>query len=209
MTLPPQYGHAFFPVKYFLSSYRALSDGQAAVRHLEEYLQSSEVRLSDWKVIWIGACAILRASIDLFKVDRRSCICRGIREEIRLEWKSIVEHKEDHRIFWDFLRKERNNILHQYEWVAYETWMDQDGNSQPARLTILSIKPEDVKLVLMMRGGPYKGRNSLELLNESAEWVQARIYSAIRRAGFDPDEPRNAIDFERPPPIPPGKRLLG
>ena len=37
-----------------------------------------------------------------------------------------------------------------------------------------------------MRGGLYEGHNSLELLKESAEWLEARIDSAFSRAGFDP-----------------------
>ncbi len=48
-----------------------------------------------------------------------------------------------------------------------------------------------------MRGGSYKNRNSLDLLKESAEWVEARIYGAIRRAGFDPDEYRNLVNFQK------------
>jgi hypothetical protein len=201
MTVPLKYGNIHVPVKYFLTSYRALSDGKTGVRHLEEYIQSSTFLLSEWKVIWIGACTLLRTSIDLFQVDTKSCINQKIREEIRSEWESIKEKKEDHPIFWEFLRKERNNILHEYEWAAYEVWMDQDGTTRPARMSLLDIKPKDTSSVLIMRGGPYKDRDSLDLLKESAEWVEARIYGAIRRAGFDPDENRNLVSFQKRPPM--------
>ena len=200
MTVPLKYRNIYMPVKYFLTSYGALSDGKTGVRLLEEHLQSATILLSEWKVIWIGACALLRTSIDLFQVDAKSCINQKIREEIRAEWNSIKQ-KEDHPIFWKFLQKERNNILHEYEWAAYEMWMDQDGNTRPARISLLSMKPKDVNHVLVMRGGPYKDRNSLDLLKESAEWVEARIYSAIRRAGFDPDEDRNLVTFQKRPPV--------
>ena len=87
-------------------------------------------------------------------------------------------------------------------------WMDQDGTTRrPARISLLGIKPEDVNSVLVMRGGRYKDRDSLELLKESAEWVEARIYGAITRAGFDPDENRNAVNFQKRPPA--EKTLLG
>ena len=141
---------------------------------------------------------MLRTSIDLFQVDAKSCINLKIREEISSEWKSIKEDKENHQIFWNFLRKERNNIIHEYEWAAYEVWMNQDGTIRPTRISILSVKPEDTRAVLAMRNGPYKNRDSLDLLKESAEWAEARIYAAIRRAGFDPDEERNLRNFERP-----------
>ncbi len=201
MTVPPKFGNIYTPVKYFLTSYRALSDGKTGVRLLEEHLQSATILLSEWKVIWIGACSLLRTAIDLFQVDAKSCINQKIREEIGTEWNSIGQNKEHHPIFWEFLRKERDNILHEYEWAAYEMWMDQDGNTRPARMSLLSMKPKDVTHVLVMRGGPYKDRNSLDLLKESVEWVEARIYGAIRRAGFDPDENRNLVTFQERPPV--------
>ncbi len=209
MTLPAEFRNQYFPVKYALKSYGALSDGKAGVRHLEEYLQSSEFLWSDWKVIWIGACALLRTSITLFQIDARSCINKRIREEISSEWDSIKKNRDDHAIFWEFLRKERNIILKQYEWPAYEMWMNEDGTIRPpARMTLLSVKPKDAKSVLIMRSGPFKDRNSLDLLQESAEWVEERIFGSIRRAGFDPDEQRNLVTFEKPPPAPPGGVIL-
>jgi len=188
------------PVKLFLISYRALSDGNGGIGLLEKHLETVSFPLSEWKVIWIGTCALLRTAIDLFRVDAKSCINREIRDQLRSEWKSIEENKEDHPIFWKFLQKERNNIIHQYEWTAYEAWMDQDGTTRPARMTALSIKPKDAEPVLAMRGGAYDGRNSLDLLKESAQWVEARIFDAVRRAGFDPDEERNLVNFQTRPP---------
>lgn len=207
MTIPRKYANTYLPVKYFLTSYRALSDGKTGVRHLEEQLKSSKFYLSEWKVLWIGACTLLRTSIDLFKVDAKSCINKKIREEIRSEWESIKSNKEDHSIFWNFLRKERDNIIHEYEWAAYEGWMDQDGATRPARMSLLDLKPQDAQSILIMRGGRYKGRDSLELLNESAGWVETRIYNAIIRAGFSPDENRNLVTFQERPPA--GRGLLG
>ncbi len=201
MVAPLKYGNTYIPVKYFLTSYRALSDGKDGVRLLEEHLRSATILLSEWKVSWIGACALLRTSIALFQVDAKSCINQKIREEISTEWNSIGQKKEHHPIFWEFLRKERDNILHEYEWAAYEMWMDQDGATRPARMSLLNMKPKDASSVLVMRGGSYKDRNSLDLLKESAEWVEARIYGTIRRAGFDPDEERNLVTFQKRPPV--------
>jgi len=209
MTLPDQYANIELPIKFMLNSYRALCDGKRGIDHLEEYLNSSEFLLSDWKVIWIGSCTILRTAIALFPVDAKSCINEKIGEEILAEWESIRTNKSDHEIFWEFPRKERDNILHEYEWAAYEVWMGQDGDTQAPPSSLFSVKPEDTKSVLIMRGGPYKGQNSLDLLRESAEWVEARIYAAIGRAGFDPDESRNPTTFRVPPPVMPGTTLLG
>ena len=199
MSLSLKHRHSYFPVKYFLTSYRTLSDGNTGIRHLEEYLENSNFLLSDWKVIWIGTCALLRTSIDLFKVDAKSCINSDLREQIRLEWNAIKTNKECHPIFWEFLRKERDNILHEYQWTAYEAWMNQDGSTRTASITLLEMKPEDVNNILIMRSGTYKDRNSLDLLRESSNWVESRIRSAIRRAGYDPDEERNFANFQKKP----------
>jgi hypothetical protein len=96
MTVLFEYWHRYLPVKYFLNSYRALSDGKSGVRHLEEHIRAAPMLLSEWKVVWIGACAVLRTSIELFKLDAKSCINPKIREEIRAEWNSIGKNKEDH-----------------------------------------------------------------------------------------------------------------
>lgn len=197
--VPDKYFNTFVSVKYFLTSYRALSDGKAGIRSLADQLKSSKIFLSEWKVLWIGTCTLLRTSIDLFNVDAKSCINLRIREEILAEWNFVKSHQEEHPIFWDFLRKERNNIIHEYEWQAYEVWMGQDGATRPARLSLLELKPNDVRAVLVMRSGRYKDRDSLELLRESANWVETRIFNAIQRAGFSPDEYRNLITFQERP----------
>ncbi len=204
--VPDKYYNTYVPVKYFLTSYRALSDGKAGILALEDLLVSPKLFLSEWKVLWIGTCTLLRTSIDLFRVDAKSCINQRIREQIQIEWNSVKTEYEDHPIFWDFLRKERDNIIHEYEWKAYEVWLGQDGEARPARISLLELKPTDVRSVLVMRSGRYKDRDSLELLKESANWVETRICSAIQRAGFQPDEHRNLINFQERPSG--GKTLL-
>lgn len=199
MTTPSNYAHITVPVKYFLSSYRALTDGKSGIAFLENHLATQFNLLSEWKVVWIGVCSVLRSAVTLFQVDAKSCINDKIREEIAAEWKSISSDKGNHPIFWEFLWQERNNILHQYEWKAYEAWMHDDGTIDASPHGLLSIKPEDVKNVLPMRGGHYDGRNSLDLLRESADWVEERIISAIMRAGFDPEERRSLGSFTPAP----------
>ncbi|GGE31599.1 hypothetical protein GCM10007276_05960 [Agaricicola taiwanensis] len=197
MTLPSQYPNHHVPVKYFLASYRALSDGRTGVRLLEEKLEkSTRSLLSEWKVLWIGTCTILRTSIDLFRIDGESCLASRIREEIRAEWHAIRTEKEKHAIFWEFLRKERDSVIHQYEWRAYETWIKPDGTFRGPKLSLLIMEDDDVaKPAILMNDGFFQGRDSLELLREGADWVEERIFSAVRRAGFDPEEARSLASF--------------
>jgi hypothetical protein len=207
MTVPDEYANTYMPVKYFLSSYRALSDGRSGIRHLDEKLAASKFFLSEWKISWIGTCAVLRTAIDLFRVDAKSCLVPRIKGEIAAEWKAIADQREQHAIFWEFLRQERDNVIHQYQWRAYETWMKPDGSFRAARLSLLMLDEDGARPVLLMRDGPFKGRNSLDLLKEAADWVEARIFSAIRRAGLDPDEERGLVHFQPRPK--PAATLLG
>jgi hypothetical protein len=201
MTLPSGYPNHYLPVKFFLSSYRALSDGRSGVVQLQRKLETKSLLASEWKITWIGTCAVLRTAIDLFKVDAKSCLSPNLRREFALEWKNIDRRREDHAIFWKFLREERGNILHEYEWRAYETWMMPDGTFR---------EPHPIFWpVLRMRTGDFKGRNSLELLEEAADWVEARIFSAINRAGYEPEEYRGLSNFEPRPRLEATSGLLG
>lgn len=206
MTILLQHHNRFAPVKYFLNSYRALSDGRSGIGLLEEKLRSNSFLFSDWKILWLGTCAVLRTSIDLFQVDAKSCINSDIRESIKAEWDLIKSNQESHTIFWKFLRKERDHIIHEYKWTAYETWLLEDGTTQTPALSLLAVRPEAAKSMLVMRHGFFEGRNSIELLSEGADWVEQRIFSAIERAGFDPEEQRRLGDFQKRIPL--GKSLL-
>ncbi|TAY52165.1 hypothetical protein [Rhizobium leguminosarum] len=162
---------------------------------MDEYLSSSHFLIADWKIIWTGVCATLRTSIDLFQVDARSCINQGLRDGVKAEWADIRQRRSEYPIYWEFLKKERDNIMHEYQWSAYEMWMNADGHMMPPTLSLLSTRPDDYRSVLVMKEGHYKGHNSVDLLREAADWVDARIISAIERAGLDPNEDRNLINF--------------
>ena len=200
MAVPKTYQNNYIPVKYMLSSYRAVVDGRVGIAHLRSLLDNSQFLLSEWKIVWLGTCATLRSSIDLFRVDARSCISCEIRDEIKAEWNSIKENEGHHQIFWEFLRKERDNVIHEYHWTAYEAWMSPDGTVQsPPTILGRLLAPSDAKPVLLMRNGIYEGQDSLALLEQAADWAEGRIFSAIRRAGLDPEEKRSAWGFKKAP----------
>jgi hypothetical protein len=209
MVLPQHFHHHYVAVKYFLNSYRALSDGVTGVSLLEQKLNSENILFSDWKILWIGTCSILRTSIDLFQMDAKSCISVDIRKSIKEEWGLIKSEEEKHSIYWNFLKKERDQILHEYSWAAYETWLHEDGSYELPKISLLAIKPDTAKSVLMMRHGFYQGRNSLELLKEGADWVEQRIFNAIERAGFKPEEQRRLGDFQLRVPLGTTSSLIG
>ncbi len=206
MTLPIKYNEIYLPVKYFLSSYRAFLDGRSGIRDLEQHIQQSQATLAGWRILWVGTCAVLRSSIDLFKADRKSCIEPRIRAELTVEWNEIGRQPDRHAIFWEFLRWERDKLLHEYQWRAYEAWMREDGTVRVGSVPLLLV-PDGGRPVLLMKGGPFEGRDSIKVLHEAAQWIEDRIFGAIKRAGFDPDEERNAVTFQPRPASPPIKPL--
>jgi hypothetical protein len=195
MTVPTKYSQRYLPTKYFLVSYRALSDGQRAIKLLEDHLSSESFFLSDWKIHWFAATTLLRSAIDLFREDSRSCLPEAFKQGFRDEFSSIKADGGSHSIFWQFLRKERDAIIHSYQWQAYEAWIAQDGAEIEVRHSILVGRPENVQSVLPMKSGQFRGRNSVELLHEAAAWVESRIVSALARGGYTPDEERNVVSF--------------
>jgi hypothetical protein len=87
--VPEDWNGSYTPVKYFLISYRAYCDSYTAVMRLSEMSEEQTVVLPNWRIFWIGACTLLRTSIDLFQVDIRSCLNEKIRYELKNEWNYI------------------------------------------------------------------------------------------------------------------------
>ena len=202
MVLPNKYSHIYLTVRSFLAAERAYLDGSRAFDLLKKELESDRILYSDWRVHWIAATTLFRTSIDLFQVDRKMCHS-DLAEGVRQEWAEISDHRDRHDIFWEFLRKERNNILHEYKWSAYERFLDRTGK-EVLSPGILMIAMGDYDRELLIREGKYKGQKAIDVLERCRSWVDERLTSAIRRVGLDPDEKRNAVDFSPPLPSQPG-----
>lgn len=84
-----------------------LADCEIALEMLE-----SEEDMPRWRVKWAGAVALLRAVGHVLRnVDRKEpALCSRIDNQYE-RWKS---NREVNAIFWNFIEKERNNILKQY-----------------------------------------------------------------------------------------------
>jgi hypothetical protein len=163
-------------------------------------LDDPDYLFSEWKIVWNGTCATLRTAVDLFRKDSRLCLSEPIRSEIRAEWHLIKEHANEHPIFWEFLRKERDNIAHEYAWTAYEAWLEPDGTVQSPPTLLGRLRAgSEARPKLLMKAGRFAGEDSIDLLRQSANWIQCRIFDAINRAGYDPEEKRGMYDFRRMP----------
>ena len=86
---------------------RVLADCEVVLEMLDD--ERDEQR---WRVLWVGALALLRAvGHVLQKVDGQTPRARAAIDAAYQNWKS---RQPEHRIFRDFIEKQRNNILKEY-----------------------------------------------------------------------------------------------
>ena len=87
---------------------RVLADCETALEMLED--ERDERR---WRVLWVGALALLRAvGHVLQKVDGR--MIPQAREAINAAYKNWTAEHPEHLIFLEFIDKERNNTIKEY-----------------------------------------------------------------------------------------------
>ncbi len=72
-----------------------------------------DVELAEWRLNWVAGVALLRtighvlAKVDAKESERHS-------EEIAAFWRELKSHPTENEIFWEFIEKERNNLLKTY-----------------------------------------------------------------------------------------------
>jgi hypothetical protein len=183
--LPQKYQNSYFTIDIMLSSSRASRDAKTGIETLKRKLDEDRLFLSEWKIQWAGICAILRAAIHLLQVDAKSCLNGDLCRELEEEWSLIKQDRKAHQIYWEFINKERNAILKEYHWTAYEAYLNDDGEEFHANgglaATLLTAEASELRI----REGSFKGRTAISVLEESQEWVQDRIIAAVSRAGLN------------------------
>ena len=188
MTIPLKYQRLPIEVKYNLSSYRACLD----CKHGIDRLKRGNLTYSAWKVEWAGICALLKTSIHLIREkDAKSCLPEILKNELKESWNDLLRKKTQYPLFWEFINKERNNIVKEYEFSAYEAILKPDGTTRTP-LGLFSFMEDGEKETLIIRNGYYKDRLALEVLTEAADWIENYILATIIKAGYDPNEKRYA-----------------
>lgn len=86
---------------------QVLADCEVALEMLE-----NEEDLRRWRIQWAGALALVRAvGHVLKKVDGQN---PELSSSIDTQYKDWRSNRTENAIFWDFIEKERNNILKEY-----------------------------------------------------------------------------------------------
>jgi hypothetical protein len=183
--LPLDFPRIELPIKWYLASYRACLDCKYAIGELRD----ERVSLSTWKVKWAGICSLLKASIHLMREkDAKSCMPERLRKELVQVWHRLLSERSKYKIYWEFIHKERNSILKEYDFSAYAVVLAADGTISQAVPSLLRIMSEGEREALLIRGGAYDGKLALDVASEAAKWIEETLLSAIIAAGYDPEQ---------------------
>jgi hypothetical protein len=143
----------------------ALHDFEEALRDFDEALPTPE-----WRTRWVGLVALLRSvGHVLDKVDGETNA--KWRDAVDKAWERVNSVKPDHKILWEFIEQERNNVL-----KAYNMGARLNTTFRPGPM-VLGFSDSTVRQILQktgptthepfMRSGSYAGRDALALCREA------------------------------------------
>jgi hypothetical protein len=130
------------------------------------------------------------------KVDSKRCYSDKLRSALLEGYQRLAREKAKYPLFWDFIDRERNNILKEYAFSAYAAVFNDDGTEVKTPTILGSIGK---KHELRLRGGKYDGRLASDVVAEASQWLENYIRQIIAEGGYDPDEDVAWNAFLRPP----------
>lgn len=154
---------------------QVLNDCRLALEFLE---QSTTDDI--WRVHWVAAIALVRTVGDvLYKVDYISGDAASVSNEQFDLWK---KKREEHKIYWDFIRSERNNVLHEYRTAAYPDekipiaveftlGRVEDGEIRHER-QVIELEENTYRPMLE---GPWEGNDARDVLQEAIDWWEEQL----------------------------------
>ena len=148
------------------ASREVLKDCKGALKDFKDGVQGNE-----WRRRWITSIVLLRTvGHVLSKVDAlHNPLLSNI---IDTEWKKLQDNKPEPRIFWEFIDKERNNILKEYQINAGQGITIRPGTLYLNLSTGKQTCEKSLSTLYHYRinSGYYKGKNQKDVLNEAIIW---------------------------------------
>lgn len=154
-----------------------LSDCRIALQLLEE-----EQDLQRWRVHWAAAVALIRAvGHVLEKVDGRNPAVKQAAAKMYLTWKGAAS---EHLIFREFIEKERNNLLKEYQInihpledvpVVLQAIIRPLGGGEPITVAA-DVFELGENIYRPMIEGPWEGDDAREVLAEAIEWWDRQLH---------------------------------
>jgi len=151
-----------------------LADCEDALRDLEES-DSGPM----WRRRWVAVLALLRAVGDVLdKVDGRAN--RRLAEVLKRERKQLAASKPKPQIYWNFIRDERNFVLHEYKFRAFPyargTGTELAVRSRVSGKMMIAKGNNDHELhITLLLDGPFKGQREVDVVAEAIQWWKAYL----------------------------------
>jgi hypothetical protein len=163
---------------------QVLEDCRLALSMLEE-----ETDLARWRVHWAAAVALVRAvGHVLDKVDGEDRVLKRLALAAFRSWKSEAQ---EHEIFREFIEKERNSILKEYQFrhhpleeveVAVSFTLQHPETGE--KLQMGDTFPIGDNIYRPLLEGFREGDDARDVLSDAIDWweIQLRRIEAERRA---------------------------
>lgn len=146
-----------------LAARRVLSNCEVALDMLD--MEEDE---RCWWVLWAGAIALLRTvGHVLHKVDTEDF---KVSQAVDAAWSRWKCDRENNAIFWEFIEKERNNILKNYEFSMLESAelsLVVPGQNMPFTIGENLFRP--------LMEGFGKGEDARDIYNEALQWWDTEL----------------------------------
>ncbi len=149
----------------------ALSDCIYALEQLD--LVSTQ---QDWRFKWAGSIALIRAIGNILRNEGKENDL--LAEAIRTRFRDHSAHRDRHRIYWKFIKRERDLVLKEYQSLVSEdekigVFVLLGGKVQAAELVDACIfkRIEDEEWIAA-KGGQIDAR---DLYQEAISWWQTEL----------------------------------
>ena len=163
-----------------------LEDCKAALHELK-----AEPSGQAWRIKWVAVLALLRTVREvLFKVDIQDK--PELKAEINRFRNSLGDTEPEPFIYWKFIRRDANNILHEYKFSAVQSatfhplGVDKPATVSTSAVLVASVAfpKEDriAKSTYRMKTGPFAGEDQRDVVQKAIDWWQEQIEDIEIRA---------------------------
>jgi hypothetical protein len=169
-----------------------LDDCRIALQLLEE-----ESDLQRWRIHWVAALALIRAvGHVLDKVDGRDPAVSAAARAAYKKWKSEAS---EHQIFREFIERERNSILKEYEFNVHPDNQVQVALvgtlrrvSDGALVNTAEVIPIGENIYRPLLDGFREGDDARDVLSEAIAWWESELAEIERsiKSGRKSDNPK-------------------
>ena len=157
-----------------------LEDCRLALQLLED-----ETDLRKWRLHWVAAIALIRAvGHVLHKMDGKSPAVRTASSAAYARWMGATP---EHEIFREFIEKERNTILKEYDFnlhpgeeVEVAIPVTLQRVSDGVIVEAATIFPLDENIYRPLMDGFREGEDARDVLSEAIEWWETELTAVDR-----------------------------